>query len=1462
MKKKFLASVLCIILMFGVFIAASIVAAADEELTVPGDFMRDGEVNTKDIILLRQYLARYDYDNDTPPFELPEGSDVNGDGVINTKDITLLRDYLVGIQILQQPDVFNDYTVYAGDDANYAWYLWTDGAIGDAVEGANTATLTGATDGLSYVCVVSYGPNSVVSEPVLYMSDRTHPACGEICECEDETHENITWTPIVSLDEFKKAMEIGGNYYLGADIAVDESVYVKADTNLCLNGKKLSSTGGNFSMLRVAADVTLTLADCSDEERVGYIDPETGLWNEGVYTGEGTATEHTLYGGVITGGSSNLGGAIYANGNLNLYNVNFAGNKASSNGGAIDLVGGVMTAKGDNVFVGNTAVGHAGAIYVTYATEGPTGVLNMNGGTFAYNSAMGGGAVSIRSSCEASFDGSTFIGNSVSGYQVDAEGNGENDGDGEGGGAIYVGYGALTLNNVTMTGNTSEYVGGAVNALKSDVSVIDGSFNNNEAVRGGAFNIINNSTVVFTGTTFSENIATGEANTEGGGAINSEESALTLSAVTMDGNSAGYYGGAINARKGTVVINDNTVIKNSKGATGAALYFREAGTSVTIIDATISDNTATNNGVIYMTQAGTLTVDRLTATGNDADQGGVFYVSGGTITLNNVIATGNNAKNGGVLYAGGANITVNDSTFGEAENGNTASKDGGAIYSASGSTTVNASNISGNVTTANGGAIFVKGGSVTVGNDTVLNGNNATVGGAIYAEGGSVTLDGGVVLGDNNAENGGAIYAVNGAEVNLAAVTLQNNVATTYGGAISVEGATLNLGTGTILEGNSAGSFGGALYIHNYTYEVDNTPEGAEEPVIETVTLNANVTVDGASFNNNTALRGGAIYVAQNEYTITNSQLLGNSATELNYGGGAIYSTESTGNLSEVTFVNNTSHKGGAVALHSGSEVNVSSMTAIGNQATLNSEEKLGVGGVFYLNNATLNLVKGEFDTIIFGSSVEGEGNTAVDGGVIYAENNAVVTIVAAEFIGNSATNYGGAIYAKASELAISGDATVFNANTSTNLGGAIFVTGSDVELTDVEMSENSATNNGGAFYVTSSTVTINGGSFTKNTAVLGGAVYAVNESQLTIENVEFSENIASNHGGAIGAYNADLIISGENTVFNANTAAKYGGAIYLSNQTVEGKYEGATLIMTDGTFSENTAFAGGAINGRTNSEMSITGTLFSNNSVTAETTNEGGGAIYQGYGKMTLVNVDMIGNTATVYGGAIVAVGNTVIVTGGEFKDNSAARGGAINALESTMSFTGTKFTTNSATRNSANTDGGGAINAEKGTLTLSGVIMDGNTSKYYGGAINARKGIVEIKDGTVITNSQGGTGAALYFREAGTTVTITDSTVSNNTATANGVIYMTSAGTLTVNGLTVSGNNANNGGVFYLSGGTTTFSGVVATDNVAKTNGNLLYISAIATIKYETDEEKAVWENNTYATNTATVTYESTQQ
>ena len=59
-----------------------------------GDANGDGVVNGKDVLLLRKYMANYDYDTDTSGITVHSGGDANGDGVINGKDVLLMRKFM------------------------------------------------------------------------------------------------------------------------------------------------------------------------------------------------------------------------------------------------------------------------------------------------------------------------------------------------------------------------------------------------------------------------------------------------------------------------------------------------------------------------------------------------------------------------------------------------------------------------------------------------------------------------------------------------------------------------------------------------------------------------------------------------------------------------------------------------------------------------------------------------------------------------------------------------------------------------------------------------------------------------------------------------------------------------------------------------------------------------------------------------------------------------------------------------------------------------------------------------------------------------------------------------------------------------------------------------------------------------------------------------------------------------
>lgn len=62
-----------------------------------GDVNGDKVINTRDIVLLRKYVADKDIVTGESDVEVSFGADVNADGEINTRDIVLLRKYVAGI---------------------------------------------------------------------------------------------------------------------------------------------------------------------------------------------------------------------------------------------------------------------------------------------------------------------------------------------------------------------------------------------------------------------------------------------------------------------------------------------------------------------------------------------------------------------------------------------------------------------------------------------------------------------------------------------------------------------------------------------------------------------------------------------------------------------------------------------------------------------------------------------------------------------------------------------------------------------------------------------------------------------------------------------------------------------------------------------------------------------------------------------------------------------------------------------------------------------------------------------------------------------------------------------------------------------------------------------------------------------------------------------------------------------
>ncbi len=73
---------------------ATFVVEIKEAECLYGDANGDQIIDMKDVVLLRKYMAEFDYDLNTSTVAVEAGADVNGDGVFDMKDVVLLRKYM------------------------------------------------------------------------------------------------------------------------------------------------------------------------------------------------------------------------------------------------------------------------------------------------------------------------------------------------------------------------------------------------------------------------------------------------------------------------------------------------------------------------------------------------------------------------------------------------------------------------------------------------------------------------------------------------------------------------------------------------------------------------------------------------------------------------------------------------------------------------------------------------------------------------------------------------------------------------------------------------------------------------------------------------------------------------------------------------------------------------------------------------------------------------------------------------------------------------------------------------------------------------------------------------------------------------------------------------------------------------------------------------------------------------
>ena len=183
--------------------------------------------------------------------------------------------------------------------------------------------------------------------------------------------------------------------------------------------------------------------------------------------------------------------------------------------------------------------------------------------------------------------------------------------------------------------------------------------------------------------------------------------------------------------------------------------------------------------------------------------------------------------------------------------------------------------------------------------------------------------------------------------------------------------------------------------------------------------------------------------------------------------------------------------------------------------------------------------------------------STTLNGGAIDKTANNNVNIYA-DFISNSATSEGGAIYNynRGTITTINGD---FISNSASNYGGAIFNSfGAKIDTINGDFISNSASNSGGAIYndLGGTIDTINGDFISNSASNYGGAI--LNSGTITSIVGDFISNSATTTNDSTGAFGGAIFNKGGNITIDATTRD-----ILFSGNYTNAKYDKITDLQS-----------------------------------------------------------------------------------------------------------------------------------------------------------------------------------------------------------------------------------------------------------------------------------------------------------
>ncbi len=346
------------------------------------------------------------------------------------------------------------------------------------------------------------------------------------------------------------------------------------------------------------------------------------------------------------------------------------------------------------------------------------------------------------------------------------------------------------------------------------------------------------------------------------------------------------------------------------------------------------------------------------------------------------------------------------------------------------------------------------------------------------------TLDGFTVTG-GYAENGGAILC-NGADLSLFGNVIEDNEAFAadglpggHGGALYADQCALTIDSNTFAD-NVASAHGGAAFV---------TRTGG--------------VIGNSTWDGNTALDGGALFVDGGGSTITGNEFTNNNATTISEesystgsGGGAVWISGNPTFTDNVVASNTSQYNGGGVWIKDGT----------GDFLNNTIENNLSVedgGGVY--TRVSRNLIQG--NSFLNNVAQDDAGGLRVYVGRHSIDDNT--------FIGNSAGDDGGGLKMSHSTNAVSN--SYFEGNSASDVGGGVELDNETAPVSGCTFIGNTAGRGGGGLHSwrNEGQIALTDLLFQGNSAGCGGAMAFDNDRYLvTVSDVWVEGNNAQDGGG------------------------------------------------------------------------------------------------------------------------------------------------------------------------------------------------------------------------------------------------------------------------------------------------------------------------------------------------------------